>query len=225
MEVLKTFDLRIFLIFSAIFLVLFAIAEIAYHFFKIDVGYTRKFVHIFTGIITLFFPIYIKDPLTLILLCTSFLIILYLSKKFNFLPSINAIRRLSRGSILFPIVVIICYLVQYINGSYTYFFIPILILALADPMAEFIGKKLKYKPYSIFGNSKTISGSLGFFVVALLTAIIGIYLKEDSHAFLIIFCGITIAILTTLGEAVSIKGYDNLVIPMCAILGLLLFGI
>ncbi len=225
MEALKHIDYKVLMIFSGIFLSLFTIAELVYHFLKVNVGYTRKFVHICTGIIALYFPIYIKQPLDLILLCTCFAVILALSKKLKLLPSINAIDRASRGSIMYPIVVIICFVAQFYWKEYSYFLIPILVLALADPMAEFTGKKLKYKPYSIFGNSKTISGSAGFFVVAVLTSIISLYLLKDLSSGTILLCSIVIAMLSTIGEAVSLRGYDNLIIPLCVIAGLLIFGI
>ncbi|GLR18668.1 hypothetical protein GCM10007940_32840 [Portibacter lacus] len=141
------------------------------------------------------------------------------------MPSINAINRKSRGSTLYPVVVVICYLIQYWLGKYIYFFVPILILALADPMAEFAGRKWKYKPYSIFNNSKTISGSIGFFIIALIISAIGMFYFGNVNPAIMILCAIVIGILTTIGEAVSFKGYDNLVIPLCAVLGLYLFGV
>lgn len=218
-------DFRVLLIFSAIYLVLFTIAEIAYHYFKIHVEYTRKFVHIFTGLIALFFPIYIKNPIDLLILCVSFLIIVGLSKKYNLLQSVNAIKRSSRGSILFPIVVIICYFFQYYREAYVYFFIPILTLAFADPVAAYVGNKFPKGRYSIFGNRKTISGSTGFLITALGIAIFAFYLMDNaftSKAFLI---SIIMATVATIGEAVSIRGYDNFVIPICCIGVLLIFGI
>jgi len=218
-------DFTNILIFSGIFLLLFVIAEAAYHLLKIDVGYTRKFVHIMTGVIVMYFPIYFKKPIDLLIICISFFLILTLSKRVGLLKSINAIKRKSSGSTLYPLVVIICYLIQYRQGSYIYFFVPILILALADPMAEFAGKKFQYKPYSIFKNSKTVSGSIGFMLVAFLTGLIGLYYFADVSIVIMISCAFLIALFTTLGEAVSIKGFDNLVIPLCATGVLFIFGI
>lgn len=224
-EAFLNIDFKTLLIFSAVFLALFIVAEIGYHILKIKVGYTRKFVHVFTGVIAMFFPIYIEQPLDLILLCMTFAIILTMSKKWNLLQSINAIERTSRGSVLYPLIVILCFLVQFYKGNVIYFFIPILVLAFADPMAEYAGRKLKYKPFSVLGNSKTISGSLAFFVTALLTSIVSMHFKEDLNLVLILSCSIVIALLTTVGEAISIKGYDNFIIPICAILGLMIFSI
>lgn len=218
-------DIKTLAIFSGIYLLLFAIAEVAYHYFKVNVEYTRKFVHIMTGVIALFFPIYILNPIDLIILCVSFAILLVLSIKWNLLQSVNAIKRPSRGSILYPVVVVVCYLFQYYKGSYTYYFIPILILALADPAAAWAGSKFRYRPFSILGNSKTIGGSIGFFIVAFLIANIGLYLRDSSDFALILLCSLLIAFLTSVSEALSIRGYDNLFIPLAAIAGLLIYTI
>jgi dolichol kinase len=222
---LNEIDFRTIIAFSAIFFLLFIIAEIAYRLLQIKVDYTRKFVHIMTGVIVMFFPIYFKKPIDLIIICISFFVVLALSKRIGMMPSINAIDRKSKGSTLYPVVVIICYLVQYWLDKYIYFFVPILILALADPAAEFAGKKFKYRPYSIFGNDKTISGSLGFLLVAAITAAGGLYFFSEAGLVILIFCTLSIAIISTFGEAVSVAGYDNLVIPLSAVGVLYMFGI
>lgn len=222
---LSEIDFISILAFSGIFVFLFILAEIAYHLLKVKVDYTRKFVHIMTGIIVMFFPIYFPKPINLLIICLCFFVVLALSKRLGLMKSINAIERKSRGSTLYPLVVILCYFLQYYMEKYIYFFIPILILALADPAAEFAGKKFKYKPYSIFNNAKTISGSLGFLVVAFITAIVGLYYFANIPPLLLMLCAIAISIATTIGEAVSIKGYDNLIIPLCAAGILFLFGI
>jgi dolichol kinase len=222
---LNDIDFKTILAFSGIFLVLFVIAEIAFHVLKVKVDYTRKFVHIMTGIIVMFFPIYFEKPIDLIIICASFFVVLAISKRIGMMQSINAIERKSKGSTLFPVVVIICYFIQYWLGKYIYFFVPILILALADPAAEFFGKKFKYKPYSIFGNDKTISGSLGFLAIACVTALLGLYFFSESSQIIIVLCALSIGLVSTAGEAVSIEGYDNLVIPLSAVGILYLFGI
>ncbi len=222
---LPEIDILTILIFSAVFLVVFAFAEVAYHYFKVDVGYTRKFVHIMTGVIVMFFPIYFKKPVDLISICVLFFILLAISKRLSLLKSVNAIKRSSSGSTLYPVVVIICYLIQYYQGAYVYFFVPILILAFADPAAEYFGKKFEYRPYYVFKHKKTISGSLGFFAVALATCLLGFYFIGKIGGLVLLMSSLCVALACTLGEAVGIKGFDNLVVPVCAALVMYIFQI
>lgn len=224
-EAFLNIDWKILLIFSGIYLVLFTISEILYHKMKVKVEYTRKFVHLFTGIIALLFPLYIKQPLDLILLCTVFAVLLVLAIKVNILQSVNAIERKSRGSVLYPIIVIICYLFQYYRDTYMYFFIPVLVLAISDPLAAIIGKKRPWKPYNILGDTKTMAGSLSFFVSAFIIGLVAFGMKETGDFSFNFWVALCLAGVTMVGEAISIKGYDNLVIPLCAIAVLLSFGI
>src|SRR4029077_1728821 len=112
------------------------------------------------------------NHLYVLFLCITFAVILVVSLKFNFLKSINAIDRDSFGSISYPISVYGCYLVfTAYNHNYSFFYMPILILAIADPVAALTGKKWPYGKYNIMGESKTLIGSAMFFITALLISI------------------------------------------------------
>lgn len=216
-------DFITILIFSGVYLLLFATAEIAYHFLKVKVEYTRKYVHFFTGIISLFFPIYLNGPAELLILCGSFAVLLLLSLRFNFLQSVNAVERKTRGSILYPVVVIICFMCFWYKDSYSLFFVPILILAISDPLAALVGKKNPLGPYSIMGNSKTMMGSIVFLASATAIAFGGLYLTEPFNGYLsMIGIALVIGITTTFSEAISSSGYDNLAIPIAAVVPLML---
>lgn len=91
------------------FLFLFGMTELLYHRFKWKVELTRKIAHIGTGIITLLFPILLTSHWSVLLLSSSFLLLLSLTMRFNFLKSINAIDRTSYGSLLYPISVYGCF--------------------------------------------------------------------------------------------------------------------
>jgi len=225
LEAFQQIDYKTLLIFSGAYLFFFTLAELAYHFMKVEVEYTRKFIHIVTGVIALFFPIFIKSPLDLIILCSSFAVLLVITLKFNLLQSVNNVDRVSRGSILYPAAVVVCYLFNYYRGTYMYFFIPILTLALADPVAALVGKKYPFGKYTFRGQTKTLMGSGGFFIVALTISLIALNLKEDGNVFQSIWVSLLVATATTIGEGVSIKGYDNIAIPVCALATLLICGI
>ena len=96
-------------IYAGSFLALFGIAELLYHYAKVYIEITRKVVHIGTGLITLSFPLVLTTHWSVLILTISFVVILVISKKFNLLKSINGIRRSSRGSILYPIIIIPIY--------------------------------------------------------------------------------------------------------------------
>ena len=210
-------------ILAAAFLVLFTVGEILYHRFKLKAEMTRKIVHIFTGILTLLFPLMIGNHWLVLVLCSSFLLILLASFPLKMLPSINAVDRKTSGSILYPIIVYCCYLIYQSYDDLSLYYIPILTLALCDPIAALVGKNYPWKTYSTFGHKKTMSGSLGFlFSAFLLSVLLLVYIEHIPWSSAIIIGG-SIALTTTLVEALSHGGFDNLTIPATAVLVILFF--
>ena len=128
------------LVLGLCFLALFGLAEFLYHKQKVKAEITRKIVHVGTGLLTLLFPIFLHDQWQVLFLCTAFLLILLASLQFKLLPSINSIDRVSHGSILYPVAVYGCYLAySYADKGLFFFYLPILTLAICDPLAALIG--------------------------------------------------------------------------------------
>lgn len=198
------------------FLVLFGIAEVLYHKLQISVEYTRKLVHIGTGLLTMLFPIVFTHYVWVIVICAAFLGLLILSLKYNLLLSINNIKRNSYGSVSYPIVVIITFLFYYfrktnLTTDYYLFYFPILTMALADPAAALVGKLYPFGTFSLGREQKTVSGSLAFFLITLLLSFF--LLPTKTTVILMLF-----SIVATVVEACSGKGLDNLTIPIAIIL-------
>lgn len=205
------------LIMSASFLCLFGISEWLYIKRGVKSEVTRKISHIGTGILTLLFPIVLDNHWEVLILCTSFLILLTLSIKFKFLKGINDVDRTTYGSVLYPIAVYLVYLAYSQTGDLNHFYSPILILAISDPLAALIGKKLPWIPYSVGSERKTLSGSLAF---ALSAAIISIVLLESGGATWGLSTALTVlsvAVFSAFVEAISRKGWDNLWIPIAVL--------
>lgn len=200
---------------SGFFLALFTVAELLYRFTKINVEYTRKLVHVGTGLLTMLFPLMFTHYVWVVGICIAFFIILSLSLKFGFLPSINAIERKSHGSLSYPIIVILAFIFYHFNKSdfsddYFYFYIPVLTMALADPAAALLGKRVPFGKYTIGNEQKTLAGSFAFFVVA--AAVTFVLLPTNNMLFLVL-----IPLVATFAEAFSTKGLDNLTIPIVII--------
>lgn len=205
------------------FLVLFSVAELLYHRFNFKAEVTRKIVHICTGVLTLLFPAMLENHWFVLALCSSFLIILLASLALKMLPSINAVDRKTSGSILYPVIVYGCFLLYQEYGNIILYYIPILTLAICDPIAALVGKKFPWKAYTTFGHQKTLSGSIGFFIASFFLSLIllAIFINVPySSSVIIAFC---IALTTAFAEAITHRGLDNLSIPAAAIATILLF--
>ena len=218
-------DLLNLLLLALTFLLLFALSEFLYHQYKIKVELTRKLVHIGTGLVCLLFPILLKNHWSVLFLCGLFAVILLLSLKFNLLKSINAVDRKSVGSIVYPVAVYLCFLIQTsLDECYIYYYLPLVTLAICDPMAALSGKKWPLAQYKIFGAKKTLMGSTVFFICAMIVMFLtwrSVYNSNlDSEEFIVIA---TIALTATLAEAFSKDGYDNLTIPVSILVCLYIY--
>lgn len=217
---------------AVLFLLLFAAAELLYRFGKVRAEITRKLVHIGTGLLTVLFPLKLDSILQAAVLCGSFFVVLLLATRYRLLPSIHAISRKSSGSLLYPVSVL---------GVFTFynlidcndeslFYIPILILAVCDPLAALVGK-LWAKRRSLPAG-KTTAGSLAFFAGALAVIVLVLSFPVMScHSGGNPFCdsnyrvplALLMALATTFAERVSGAGWDNLTIPAAAV-GVYLLG-
>ncbi|MFZ4784548.1 MAG: hypothetical protein ACOYLH_03660 [Flavobacteriales bacterium] len=206
-------------ILSGLFLALFGIGELMYHVFHVKAELTRKWSHIGTGVLTLLFPIMLSSHWYVLLMCSSFAVLLIGSMKFGFLKSINAVDRDTLGSILYPVAVYFCFLsMSWSRAQYTSFYLPILSLAFADPMAALVGKKWGVKSYSIMGHAKTYLGSLACACTAFVLCYTAIEAQwmTNGTIYVAAFSGLY-AVSIAFVEALSIRGYDNLTIPVAGV--------
>ncbi|MCU0433011.1 MAG: phosphatidate cytidylyltransferase [Bacteroidia bacterium] len=206
---------------GACFLTLFSTGEILYHKFGVRAEYTRKLIHLGTGILTLLFPVFLRSHWFVLLLCGMFALILLVSLKYNLLKSINAIDRKSHGSISYPAAVYGTFLFyDFFSGEHpqkAYFYIPVLTLAVCDPIAALCGKRWPWKPFQVGTGKKTMMGSLMFFLSAtLLSAVLLATLSHTSGVNLVVL-SLLLGLFGAFTEAMSRNGFDNLLIPLTAI--------
>lgn len=204
--------MNILITYSTLYLILFSISEWLFYRGKKKVEYTRKLVHISTGLIALSFPFFIEAFWQMIILCGSFLLLMTICEKMNWLKSITSVERKSYGSWLFALIVLVCFWVQQQFNSTLYYYLPILILSISDPLAALIGKKVNYKPLQVFGQIKSIGGSIAFFLSSLIILTCFYFQYTEVLYYLPLF-----AISLTLAEFFSTKGWDNFTIPLGAI--------
>lgn len=213
---------------SAAFLALFAIAEGIFHVLKVKAEHTRKIVHIGTGILTLLFPLYLQTVWQVVVICAAFLVLLLLSRRFRFLHSINGIERKSLGSLLYPAIVILVFIFyKYQEGrtvifsNYLYFYLPMLLLAICDPVAAIAGASVQSRKNLPGG--KTWYGTAAFFVaaVAVSSVLLVVYNTSAVNTSVIFTAACMIAVATALAEKWSRDGWDNFTIPLIAMICLL----
>lgn len=87
----------------------------------------------------------------------------------------------------------------------------IFVMGYGDGLAAVIGQAIKSREFKIRGNTKSLAGCLAMFCVTLI--IMASFLTYNNASYISIK-SILVAALMTIVEAVSIKGTDNLTVPL-----------
>lgn len=203
------------LLYSVLYLVLFGITDLLYHKMNVAVETTRKIVHVSTGLIAMTFPIYLDHFWQVLALCCSFLLLMAVSEKLYWFKSITAIERKSYGSWLFALIVLCCFYIQVELNNMAYYYLPILVLSISDPIAALVGKATQFVPIKVFGSTKTLGGSIAFLVTTSLILLVFDQLS-GTGSWPIIYIVLS-SIVVTVAELLSTKGWDNLTIPLTTV--------
>ncbi len=202
------------LIYCTCILLIFFLSDVLHHKVKISADYTRKFVHVSSGVVTLTFPIYITEVWEITVMSMLFLGLLFVSEYKKWFKGITGVQRSTKGSWLFVITVWNCFMAYLKTDVMAFFIIPMTVLTFADALAFFVGKQLPIREYNILGAQKSIGGSAAFFVCTLLILFSFHYFFETmipSYGFGFM---LGVSILATATEAISSKGWDNITAPL-----------
>lgn len=188
---------------------------------------TRKFAHFTSVLATVPFPYIFPSHWYILVLALLFSIVLFVTQYSKLLDSIHGIERKSLGSYLLPLAIYFTFLVSDLTGNKFLYILPMLILAISDPMAAILGINVtKYNGrIKIFGRklNKTWLGSGAFLVSSFVISIIALYFHRHVFDLKTFWLASLMAVTTMFAELISWRGSDNISIPLCAVLILVLF--
>lgn len=188
---------------------------------------TRKFAHFSAVLATVPFPYIFLSHWYILVLAFLFAVVLFVTQKGKLLKSIHGIERKSIGSYLLPFAIYITFLFADLLGNKFLYILPMLILAVSDPMAAILG--INVKTYNgrikIFGKklNKTWLGTGAFLASSFVISIIALYFHRTIFDLKTFWLALLVAVVTMFAELISWRGSDNLSIPLSAVLVLVLF--
>ena len=190
-------------------ILLFIVTDFIKHRFLLDSNNSRKIVHIASCVTVCTFP-YTLSNSEIYLICFIFVIITSFTKYRNIFKSIHSVDRTTFGAEAYPIGVLIA----------TYCFLPLdktafiygmLVGGFSDSIASVIGKYYKYKEIIVFGQKKSLGGSLSFFTTTVIISYLFIFILGIELSIISI---LIIAFILTMAELVQTFGIDNVTIPI-----------
>lgn len=204
----------LFIITILVVLIVLLISEFLWRKVNLHEEFSRKFVHITIGSFVAFWPFYLSWN-EIGLLSIAFLLVVLTSKKLKIFRAIHSVQRPTWGEIFFAVAV---GLITLITHNKWIFMTALLQMSLADGLAAIIGIRFGQKSvYSIIGNTKSVVGTLTFFITSLLIMII--YSENVDNSFLTLYL-VGISLAATVIENVAALGMDNVLVPLLVALGL-----
>ncbi len=182
-------------------------------------GFTRKVIHIGVGMMSWFLPALFTSPWPFVAACGAFMVINLLDWRYDFFKAMQSSSRSNLGTVYFPLAAAVVALVFWEQP-------PLMVAALmpltwGDGLAPVIGAAYGKRFYRIHTSTRTLEGSAGFFVAGFAFTWLALWVMPglpDISPTAALLPALIIMVVTTLIEAVSIWGLDNLTITAAAIL-------
>jgi len=201
--------------------------ELNYRRLKVKGEFTRKFAHFTSTLAVVPFPYIFPSHWYVLVLASIFFAVLFITHQIKQLKSIHDIERKSMGSYLLPLSIYVTFLISDLSDNKFVYILPMLILAICDPMAAILGEnfsngngKIKILGHKL---NKTWLGSGGFLVTSFIISIIALYFNREVFDIKSFWLALVVASVSTLAELISWRGSDNLTIPLSVVLILVLF--
>lgn len=181
--------------------------------------FTRKVIHIGVGMMSWALHLLFDTPWFFIAACVAFMIINFLDWRYGFFAAMASSDRSNLGTVYFPLAAAVVALLFWERP-------PLMVAALmpltwGDGMAPVIGKAYGRRRYTVHTSTRSVEGSLGFFVSGFLftwLALWGMGGTPMITSAAALLPALVVTVATTLVEAISIWGLDNLTITAVAIL-------
>ena len=188
---------------------------------KIGKEASRKFIHIMLGNWWLIAMYFFNNVWFAAFVPLTFVIINYISYKKDIIKVMEREedKKDGLGTVYYACSLLILVIITFgVLNKPILGLVPIFVMAFGDGLAAIFGKLIKSKKYKVYDTEKSIAGSLTMFIVSFI--IISIYLVYINNPFWYLK-GIIISLIITVLEAISIKGTDNITVPIATLIMLM----
>ena len=210
-------DMTNLLLLLAALFVLLALSELMRRRFHGTEEFSRKFVHMFTGILVAVSPFFLKSRWPIIAVALIFAVIDYYSVRKGWLKGMHDLHRRTYGTVYYPVSFVILALLFW-ESHPLILITAMLLLAISDAVAALVGENLRApRIYHIGPDKKSVEGSTAMFLSSLVIVAAALALTGRPAGEVLWFAAL-VAFFATVCEAISYQGSDNLTVPLGAAL-------
>ena len=174
---------------------------------------SRKFIHVGVSNWWIIAMIFFDNNIYAAIVPALFVIINYISyKKQVFKAMERDGSKNDLGTVYFAISLFILAIITFKNVEFSYIgALGILIMGYGDGFAAIIGGKYGKNKFKILGNEKSVEGSLAMFLFSFIVSLVILSIFNPMNAILL---SLILALVSTILEAFSPYGFDNLTVPL-----------
>lgn len=176
----------------------------------------RKFVHILATVFIASWPWLISWK-AIQLIGITMVLVLLINRRLKILHYLGRIREKTYGDVFLALSATTCAI---ITDEKIFFAIAMLHVALADGLAAVIGSKFGSKwRYKVFGQTKSVIGTMTFWIVSVFVLGTGLLVAQDliSYNDYVLLLLLLPPVLAAI-ENVAVFGLDNLAVPVVVII-------
>lgn len=208
-----------FILCLAYILTIIGVAELLRRRRGYDSGFTRKVIHIGVGMMIWLVPFLFTTPWPFVVACVMFMIINLIDWRYGLIGSMQSRHRSNLGTVYFPLAAAVVALIFWDAP-------PLMVAALmpltwGDGIAPVIGAAYGRRVYRVHTSTRTVEGSAGFFVAGFIFTWLALWVMPGTPEISpveAILPALVIMAVTTVIEAFSIWGLDNLTVTAAAII-------
>lgn len=183
---------------------------------KFNKEISRKYMHIMLSNWWIIAMLFFDNVIAASIMPACFVVINYLSHKKNIIKLMerddNDENKDSYGTVYYAISLVVLAIATFgIVNNPAIGLCGIITMGYGDGLAAIIGKSIKSKEFKFKGNTKSVAGCTAMFLVTFIIFIGFLTYNESTHIFI---KSIGVALIMTIIEAISIKGTDNLTVPL-----------
>jgi dolichol kinase len=205
----------------AIIVTLFVVLRALQKRYGLDPEVVRKVTHVGSGLTALSFPWLFQSPWPVVTVCAIMalgLLVLRRNDRMDLRLVLGSVERHSHGEFYFALAVALLFIVS--RGDPLMYIVPVLILTAADTAAAIVGIRYGRTHYNTLPGRKTVEGSLAFLGMAFSLTYVTLLIATDISSIDGLLISVLVAFVSTVVEAIAIRGTDNLLVPGIAFLAL-----
>ena len=150
-------------------------------------GFTRKFIHIAVGMISVPTVLWFNDLRWAIIPPVAFVVINYLDYRFGLIQAMMSSNRSNLGTVYFPISFTAILILFWGNAAAPTEHPRLIVAALmpltwGDALAALVGERFGQHPYTILGHTRSLEGSATMLVVSTLATWLALGASPSTFA-------------------------------------------